>query len=185
MDFGEKQKALVMQSWELIQPNLGYLSVRFFTEILDNIPEARDMFYFLKDKTDSPQNNHKLKTHALVLLKLVGWCALSLSLSPTLDFLFLSGLQILSFGLPMSQTCNSVVRLQEKGDIALPEDALKKLGSIHLAKNVKDFHFEVMREALLRIVHEAVGDQWSDDLGKAWELGYDKLADAIKMKMKE
>ncbi|PKU80221.1 non-symbiotic hemoglobin 2 [Dendrobium catenatum] len=152
MDFGEKQKALVMQSWELIQPNLGYLSVRFFTEILDNIPEARDMFYFLKDKKDSHHNNHKMKTHALVLLKL---------------------------------TCNSVVRLQDKGDIALPEDALKKLGSIHLAKNVKDSHFEVMREALLRIVHEGVGDQWSDDLGKAWELGYDKLADAIKMKMKE
>lgn len=41
-----------------------------------------------------------------------------------------------------------------------------------------------MKEALLRIVHEAVGDQWSDDLGKAWGVAYDKLADAIKMKMK-
>lgn len=44
--------------------------------VLDKIPEARDMFYFLKDKMDSPQNSHKLKTHALVVFKLVGWCAI-------------------------------------------------------------------------------------------------------------
>ncbi|XP_020594998.1 non-symbiotic hemoglobin 2-like isoform X2 [Phalaenopsis equestris] len=145
MDLCEKQKTLVMHSWELMRPNLGNLSVRFFTEVLDNIPEARDMFYFLKDYKDSPHNNQKLKTHALVVFKL---------------------------------TCNSAVRFQEKGDIALSEDALKKLGSIHLKKNV-------MKGALLKIVHEGVGEQWSDELGKAWGVAYDRLAEAIKIKMNE
>ncbi|KAK8965742.1 Non-symbiotic hemoglobin 2 [Platanthera guangdongensis] len=115
---------------------------------------------------------------------------------------------------PLLQTCNSAVQLQENGHLALPDDALKKLGLIHLEGGVKDSHFEVlradsayyalhnvvgnlncpssfgfvmqvMREALLATVREAAGDQWSDELSMAWAAAYDKLAYAIKMRMKE
>ncbi|KAK8951513.1 Non-symbiotic hemoglobin 2 [Platanthera zijinensis] len=160
MDVREKQKALVIRTWDLMRPNLGNLSVRFFTAILDDIPEAKDMFHFLKDGVDDPQNNHKLRTHALAVFKLL-------------------------LTNPLPQTCNSAVRLQENGHLALPDDALKKLGLIHLDGGVKDSHFEVMREALLATVREAVGGQWSDELSVAWAAAYDKLAYAIKMRMKE
>lgn len=46
------------------------------------------------------------------------------------------------------------------------------------------FVWQVVKEALLQTVKEAVGaDEWSDDLSTAWEGAYDGLATAIKKAM--
>jgi len=39
---------------------------------------------------------------------------------------------------------------------------------------------QVVKEALIKTLKEAVGDKWSDELGTAVELAYDELAAAIK-----
>lgn len=43
---------------------------------------------------------------------------------------------------------------------------------------------QVVKEALLRTVKEAVGEKWSDEVDSAWGKAYDQLASAIKAEMK-
>ncbi|CAM8964771.1 unnamed protein product [Rhodiola kirilowii] len=82
-------------------------------------------------------------------------------------------------------TCESAIQLREKGEVVVAETTLKHLGSVHLAKGVIGPHFEVVKEALLRTVSEAIGgDKWSEELKCAWGKAYDRLADAIKAQMK-
>ncbi|KAI3997178.1 hypothetical protein MKX01_009022 [Papaver californicum] len=68
--FTEKQEALVKESWELLKQNIPELSIRFFTMILDIAPQAKPMFSFLKDTDEIPQNNPKLKAHAVKIFKM-------------------------------------------------------------------------------------------------------------------
>ncbi|EEF27349.1 non-symbiotic hemoglobin, putative, partial [Ricinus communis] len=62
---------------------------------------------------------------------------------------------------------------------------LKYLGSVHVQKGVLDPHFEVVKEALLRTVQEAIGEKWNEEMSGAWGEAYDQLAAAIKSEMKE
>nr|prf hemoglobin,leg [Glycine max] len=55
------------------------------------------------------------------------------------------------------------------------------LGSVHAQKAVTNPEF-VVKEALLKTIKAAVGDKWSDELSRAWEVAYDELAAAIKAK---
>ncbi|XP_009605782.1 anaerobic nitrite reductase HB2 [Nicotiana tomentosiformis] len=80
-------------------------------------------------------------------------------------------------------TCESAVQLREKGEVVVGETTLKYLGSVHLQKGVIDPHFEVVKEALLRTVKEAMGEKWSEDTKEAWGEAYDQLAAAIKAEM--
>uniref|UniRef100_A0A5B7C5Z9 Putative non-symbiotic hemoglobin 2 n=1 Tax=Davidia involucrata TaxID=16924 RepID=A0A5B7C5Z9_DAVIN len=83
-------------------------------------------------------------------------------------------------------TCESAIQLREKGEVVVAHTTLKKyLGTVHLQKGVIDPHFEVVKEALLRTVKEAVGEKWSEELNGAWSEAYDQLAAAIKAEMKE
>ncbi|KAL1542350.1 Non-symbiotic hemoglobin 2 [Salvia divinorum] len=102
------------------------------------------MFSFLKDTDEIPQNNPKLKAHAVKVFKM----------------------------------------LHEKGEVVVADTTLKWLGSIHLQKGVIDPHFEVVKEALLRTVKEAMGEKCSEETSDAWADAYDHLATAIKNEMK-
>ncbi|XP_042015150.1 non-symbiotic hemoglobin 2-like isoform X1 [Salvia splendens] len=70
--FSEKQEALVKESWEVMKHDAPNLSLRFFTLILEIAPAAKGMFSFLKDSDEIPQNNPKLKAHAVKVFKMVG-----------------------------------------------------------------------------------------------------------------
>ncbi|KAA8539219.1 hypothetical protein F0562_025911 [Nyssa sinensis] len=152
MGFTEKQEALVKESWELMKQNIPELSLRFFTLILEIAPAAKKMFSFLKESDQIPQNNPKLKAHAVKVFKM---------------------------------TCESGIQLREKGEVVVADTTFKYLGSVHLHKGVIDPHFEVVKEALLRTVEEAVGEKWSEEMCGAWCEAYDQLANAIKAEMKE
>ncbi|KAK3021163.1 hypothetical protein RJ639_045875 [Escallonia herrerae] len=153
MGFTEKQEALVRESWELMKQNIPGNSLRFFTLILEIAPAARSMFSFLRDSDEIPQNNPKLKAHAVKVFKM---------------------------------TCEAAIQLREKGEVVVSDITLKYLGNVHLQKGVADLHFEVVKEALLRTIEEAVGrDKWSEEMKSAWSEAYDQLASAIKAEMKE
>nr|AZL41265.1 class II non-symbiotic haemoglobin [Datisca glomerata] len=69
MNFTEKQEALVKNSWEVLKQDIPHYSLRFFTLILEIAPAAKNMFSFLKDSDEIPQNNPKLKAHAVKVFK--------------------------------------------------------------------------------------------------------------------
>ncbi|XAR52305.1 hypothetical protein NMG60_11020292 [Bertholletia excelsa] len=152
MGFSEKQESLVMESWEIMKQNIPELSLRFFTWILEIAPAAKGMFSFLKDSDEIPQNNPKLKSHAVKVFKM---------------------------------TCESAIQLREKGEVVVADTTLQHLGSVHLQKGVINPHFEVVKEALLRTVEEAVGEKWNEEMKEAWGEAYDQLSAAIKAEMKE
>ncbi|OVA17919.1 Globin [Macleaya cordata] len=70
MDFTEQQEALVKDSWEIMKQNIPELSLQFFTTILEIAPAAKGMFSFLKDSDEIPENNPKLKAHAVKVFKM-------------------------------------------------------------------------------------------------------------------
>ncbi|XP_058083581.1 non-symbiotic hemoglobin 2 [Magnolia sinica] len=70
MAFTEQQEVLVKESWEVMKLNIPDLSLRFFTTILEIAPAAKGMFSFLKDSDEVPQNNPKLKAHAVKVFKM-------------------------------------------------------------------------------------------------------------------
>ncbi|XVF23467.1 hypothetical protein REPUB_Repub13aG0041400 [Reevesia pubescens] len=83
-------------------------------------------------------------------------------------------------------TCESAIQLREKGEVVVGDTTLKYLGSVHLKNGVIDPHFEVVKEALLRTIKEAIGEEkWSEEMSCAWSEAYDQLAAAIKAEMKE
>jgi len=57
-------------------------------------------------------------------------------------------------------------------------------GILIIRKNVRAkpllMILKVVKEALLKTIKAAVGDKWSDELSRAWEVAYDELAAAIK-----
>ncbi|KAK6228324.1 Globin - like 1 [Theobroma cacao] len=78
MAFTEKQEALVKESWELLKQKIPELSLRFFTLILEIAPAAKSMFSFLRDSEEIPQNNPKLKAHAVKVFKMTCEAAVQL-----------------------------------------------------------------------------------------------------------
>ncbi|KAB1218994.1 Non-symbiotic hemoglobin 2 [Morella rubra] len=71
MGYTEKQEALVKESWEVSKQKIPEHSLRFFTLFLEIAPAAKNMFSFLKDSDEIPQNNPKLKAHAVMVFKMV------------------------------------------------------------------------------------------------------------------
>ncbi|CAA2989238.1 non-symbiotic hemoglobin 2 [Olea europaea subsp. europaea] len=71
MGFSEKQESLVKESWEVMKQNVPELSLRFFTLILEIAPAAKNMFSFLQNTDEIPQNNLKLKARAVKVFKMV------------------------------------------------------------------------------------------------------------------
>ncbi|KAJ4837560.1 Non-symbiotic hemoglobin 2 [Turnera subulata] len=78
MSFTEKQEALVKESWEILKQNIPENSLRFFGTILEIAPAAKDLFSFLKDSDEIPQNNPKLKAHAVKVFKMTCESAIQL-----------------------------------------------------------------------------------------------------------
>ncbi|KAJ8427931.1 hypothetical protein Cgig2_023307 [Carnegiea gigantea] len=152
MALTEKEEALVKESWQIMKQNIPEYSLRFFTIILEIAPAAKNMFSFLRDSVEVPQNNPKLKAHALIVFKM---------------------------------TCESAIQLREKGQVVVGETTIKYLGAVHVKNGVIDPHFEVVKQALLRTVEEAVGEKWSEEMKCAWGSAYDQLAAAIKAEMKQ
>ncbi|KAK7343937.1 hypothetical protein VNO77_13072 [Canavalia gladiata] len=80
-------------------------------------------------------------------------------------------------------TCESAIQLQTKR-VMITDTTLQYLSSVHIRNGVTDAHFEVVKEALLKTIKEAMEDKWSEELDKAWEVAYDELASSIKKTMK-
>ncbi|CAN6439411.1 unnamed protein product [Victoria cruziana] len=76
--FSAEQEALVKQSWEVLKLNIPDLGFKFFTTILEIAPAAKDMFSFLKDTDEVPQNNPRLKSHAAKVFKMTCEAAIQL-----------------------------------------------------------------------------------------------------------
>nr|BDC53324.1 phytoglobin 1 [Dianthus caryophyllus]BDC53328.1 phytoglobin 1 [Dianthus caryophyllus] len=150
MVFTEKEESLVKESWEILKLNIPENSLRFFTIILEIAPAAKDLFSFLRDSEQVPQNNPKLKAHAVKVFKM---------------------------------TCESAIQLRECGEVVVGDSTLKYLGAIHSNSGVVGPHFEVVKEALLKTIQEAVGDKWNQQMSCAWAAAYDQLAAAIKSEM--
>ncbi|KAL9240225.1 hypothetical protein vseg_014470 [Gypsophila vaccaria] len=151
MAFTEQDEALVKESWAILNQNIPENSLRFFSIILEIAPAAKELFSFLRDSNEIPQNNPKLKAHAVKVFKM---------------------------------TCETAIQLRESGAALVGETTLKYLGAIHLKSGVADPHFEVVKEALLKTIEEAVGDKWTEEMKCAWGAAYDQLAAAIKAEMK-
>ncbi|XP_071706965.1 anaerobic nitrite reductase HB2-like [Rutidosis leptorrhynchoides] len=78
MGFSEKQEALVKDSWEIMKNDIPTLSLYFFTQVLEIAPSARGLFSFLKDTDEIPENNPKLKSHAIKVFKMTCEAAIQL-----------------------------------------------------------------------------------------------------------
>ncbi|XP_071930244.1 anaerobic nitrite reductase HB2-like isoform X2 [Coffea arabica] len=70
MALTEKQEALVKESWELLKQDIPRHGFRLFALILEIAPGAKDLFSFLRDTDEIPENNPKLKAHAARVFKL-------------------------------------------------------------------------------------------------------------------
>nr|CAB91629.1 hemoglobin [Cichorium intybus x Cichorium endivia] len=70
MSFSEEQEALVKEAWEIMKEDIPALSLYFFTQVLEIAPAAKGLFSFLKDAEEIPQDNPKLKSHAVKVFKM-------------------------------------------------------------------------------------------------------------------
>ncbi|KAL4576792.1 hypothetical protein LXL04_012891 [Taraxacum kok-saghyz] len=78
MSFSEKQEALVKEAWEIMKEDIPALSLYFFTQVLEIAPAAKGLFSFLKDAEEIPENNPKLKAHAIKVFKMTCEAAIQL-----------------------------------------------------------------------------------------------------------
>nr|XP_043634659.1 non-symbiotic hemoglobin 2-like [Erigeron canadensis] len=78
MGFDENQEALVKESWEIMKEDIPDLSLYFFTQVLEIAPGAKELFSFLKDTDEIPQDNPKLKAHAIKVFKMTCEAAIQL-----------------------------------------------------------------------------------------------------------
>ncbi|KAI3748556.1 hypothetical protein L6452_11702 [Arctium lappa] len=76
--FSEEQERLVKESWEIMKEDIPALSLHFFTQILEIAPAAKGLFSFLKDEEEIPQDNPKLKAHAVKVFKMTCEAAIQL-----------------------------------------------------------------------------------------------------------
>ncbi|KAI4352653.1 hypothetical protein L6164_006884 [Bauhinia variegata] len=147
----EEQEEMVRRSWETLRQDIPRHSTRFFTLIVEIAPAVKEMFSFLRDFDEVPQNNPDLRAHAVKVFKM---------------------------------TCESAIQLRENGQVKVADSKLRHLASIHLSKGVALLHFEVVKEALLRTIKEAMGERWCEEMNSAWATSFEQLAAAIKHQMK-
>ncbi|XP_028763938.1 non-symbiotic hemoglobin 2-like [Neltuma alba] len=76
--FGEREAALVKSSWDSLMQNIPHHSIRFFTSIVEIAPVAKDMFSFMRDSDEIPQNNPLLQAHAMRVFKMTYESAIQL-----------------------------------------------------------------------------------------------------------
>ncbi|KAJ9540096.1 hypothetical protein OSB04_026602 [Centaurea solstitialis] len=76
--FSEEQERLVKESWEIMKEDIPHLSLYFFTQVLEIAPAAKGLFSFLKDEEEIPQDNPKLKAHAIKVFKMTCEAAIQL-----------------------------------------------------------------------------------------------------------
>ncbi|KAA8545928.1 hypothetical protein F0562_020621 [Nyssa sinensis] len=65
--FTEEQEALVVKSWNSMKKNSGELGLKFFLKIFEIAPSAKNLFTFLRDSDVPPEQNPKLKPHAVTV----------------------------------------------------------------------------------------------------------------------
>ncbi|TYH87969.1 hypothetical protein ES332_D01G155000v1 [Gossypium tomentosum] len=152
MGFTEKLEGLVKESWEVLKQDIPHSSLRFFSLILEIAPGAKNMFSFLWESQEIPQNNPKLKAHAVKVFKM---------------------------------TCESAIQLREKGEVVVADTTLKYLGVSKTPISRGIMLMQVVKEALLRTIEEAIGEEkWNEEMKNGWGEAYDQLAEAIKAEMK-
>ncbi|OWM70258.1 non-symbiotic hemoglobin 2 [Punica granatum] len=76
--FGEKEETLVKESWEILKQDIPRHSLRFFTIIFEIAPAAKGMFSFMEGSDEIPENNFKLKSHAVKVFKMTCESAIQL-----------------------------------------------------------------------------------------------------------
>ncbi|KAF8021214.1 hypothetical protein BT93_G1600 [Corymbia citriodora subsp. variegata] len=174
MALTEKQEVLVKESWEILQQNVPEYSIRFYQRIMEVAPEAKNLFSFLRDSDEIPRTTPTSK----LTPRRSSSCL-------HLFFPFLGDFTYTVSSLCLTQTCESVIQLRERGAVTIEDSTMKHLGSLHLKIGVTDRHFDVVRDALLRTIEGAVGEKWSKEMEGAWGTGYDQLAAAIQAAMKD
>lgn len=65
--FTEEQEALVVKSWSVMKKDAGELGLKFFLKIFEIAPSAMKLFSFLRDSKVPPEQNPKLKPHAMAV----------------------------------------------------------------------------------------------------------------------
>ncbi|KAL8210623.1 hypothetical protein R6Q57_005060 [Mikania cordata] len=122
MGFSEKQEELVKESWEMMKEDVPGLSLYFFTQILEIAPAVKGLFSFLKDTDEIPQNNPKLKVHAVKVFKMTCESAIQLRekgevvvSGSTLNYLGSVHLQKGISGLHFEVVKEGLLRTVEKG----------------------------------------------------------------------
>ncbi|KAG2243483.1 hypothetical protein Bca52824_094678 [Brassica carinata] len=71
--FTEKQEALVKESWEILKQDIPKYSLHFFSHT-----SSKRHVLFLRDTDEVPQNNPKLKAHAVKVFKMTCETAIQL-----------------------------------------------------------------------------------------------------------
>ncbi|KAF3778986.1 Non-symbiotic hemoglobin [Nymphaea thermarum] len=137
--FSEEQEALVVQSWGVMKKDAAELGMKFFTKIFEIAPSAKKMFSFLRDSDLPPEQNPKLKPHALSVFAMVQ--PLSLSLSLTHTYAYVSHYDEINL-----QTCESAVQLRKAGKVTVAKFAL----------------LETIREAVPEMWTPEMKDAWAE-----------------------
>ncbi|KAJ1404739.1 Leghemeoglobin [Sesbania bispinosa] len=83
--FTERQEALVNSSYEVIKRNISRHSVLYYTFVLEKAPVVKDMFSFLKDCDEVPQNNLKLEAQAEKVFEMTRDSAIQLRAKGEID----------------------------------------------------------------------------------------------------
>ncbi|CAL5209062.1 unnamed protein product [Lathyrus oleraceus] len=83
--FTEEQEYLVNSSWETFKKNIPQLSIYFYTLILEKVPDAKDMFSFLKNIDGIPHNNSTLEAHAELIFEMTRDSAVQLRAKGKVD----------------------------------------------------------------------------------------------------
>ncbi|KAI3441335.1 GLOBIN domain-containing protein [Psidium guajava] len=65
--FTEEQEALVLKSWNSMKKNASELGLKFFLRVFEIAPSAKKLFSFLRDSDVPPEQNPKLKAHAMTV----------------------------------------------------------------------------------------------------------------------
>ncbi|XAR59514.1 hypothetical protein NMG60_11015371 [Bertholletia excelsa] len=63
--FTEEQEALVVKAWSSMKKNAGELGLKLFLKIFEIAPSAQKLFSFLRESNVPPEQNPKLKPHAM------------------------------------------------------------------------------------------------------------------------
>lgn len=60
------------------------------------------------------------------------------------------------------------------------EDTLKQLGKSHFTRDVTESHYEGLAQAILAVLEEALEQDWSNKVKKAWVCAWTKMSNTMK-----